>query len=76
MEYFLTEQQQMLKELSHKIAEEKVRPVAAEYDKGDKFPWDIVKIFADTDKDSAPLVPMVLYIIQPIPCTIFCIIPK
>jgi len=49
MDYFLTEQQQMLKELSHKIAEEKIRPVAAEYDKGDKFPWDIVKIFADTD---------------------------
>lgn len=49
MEYFLTEQQQMLKELAHKIAEEKIRPVAAEYDKGEKFPWDIVKMFADLD---------------------------
>jgi alkylation response protein AidB-like acyl-CoA dehydrogenase len=49
MEYFLNEQQQMIKELSHKIAEEKIRPVAAEYDKGDKFPWDIVKIFAQND---------------------------
>lgn len=49
MDYFLTEEQQMLKELAHKVAEEKIRPVAAEYDKGDKFPWDIVKIFRDLD---------------------------
>ncbi len=49
MNYFLSEQQQMLKELAHKVAEEKIRPVAAEYDKGDKFPWEIVKIFSDLD---------------------------
>jgi len=47
MDYFLTEQQQMLKELAHKVAEEKVRPVAAKYDESHEFPWDIVKIFAD-----------------------------
>ena len=49
MDYFLNEQQQMLKELAHKVAEEKIRPVAAEYDQNDKFPWDIVKIFRDLD---------------------------
>ncbi|HDZ11280.1 MAG TPA: acyl-CoA dehydrogenase, partial [Bacteroidetes bacterium] len=47
MEYFLTEQQQMLKELAHKVAEEKIRPVAAEYDREGKFPWDIVNVFKE-----------------------------
>ncbi len=47
MEYFLTEQQLMLKELAHKVAEEKIRPVAAEYDREGKFPWDIVDVFKE-----------------------------
>ncbi len=45
MEYFLTEEQKMLKELAHKVAEEKIRPVAAEYDREGKFPWEIVDEF-------------------------------
>ncbi|NQT32842.1 MAG: acyl-CoA dehydrogenase family protein [Candidatus Omnitrophica bacterium] len=49
MDYLLTEEQQMIKELCHQIAEEKIKPVAAEYDKNEEFPWDIVKVFADSD---------------------------
>jgi len=49
LDYNLTEEQIQLKELAHEIAEEKIRPVAAQYDKEGIFPWDIVKVFKDTD---------------------------
>ena len=39
----------MIKELCKQIAEEKIKPVAAEYDEKNEFPWDIVKILADSD---------------------------
>ena len=39
MDYFLTEEQRMLKELARKIAEEKVMPVRAELDEKEEFPW-------------------------------------
>jgi alkylation response protein AidB-like acyl-CoA dehydrogenase len=49
MDYFLTEEQQMIKELAAKIADEKIAPVAIQYDEEGKFPHDIVKILADSD---------------------------
>jgi alkylation response protein AidB-like acyl-CoA dehydrogenase len=49
MEYFLTEEQQMIKELAAKIADEKIRPLALKYDEEGIFPHDIVKILADSD---------------------------
>ena len=49
MDYLLTEEQQMIKELCHQIAEEKIKPVAAEYDEKNEFPWDLVKVMADSD---------------------------
>lgn len=49
MDYFLTEEQQMIKELAAKIADEKIAPVALKYDEEGKFPHDIVKIIADSD---------------------------
>ena len=49
MNYFLTEEQQMIKELAAKIADEKIAPVAIEYDEEGKFPHDIMKILADSD---------------------------
>jgi alkylation response protein AidB-like acyl-CoA dehydrogenase len=49
MNYFLTEEQQMIKELAAKIADEKIAPVAGKYDEEDAFPRDIVKILADSD---------------------------
>ena len=49
MDYQLTEEQQMIKELCHQIAEEKIKPVAAQYDETGEFPWEIVKILAESD---------------------------
>lgn len=49
MNYFLTEEQQMIQELAAKIADEKIAPVAIEYDEAGKFPHDIVKILAASD---------------------------
>ncbi|HEX9949619.1 MAG TPA: acyl-CoA dehydrogenase family protein [Thermodesulfobacteriota bacterium] len=47
MDYFLTEEQRMLKELTRKIAEEKVMPVRAELDEKEEFPWEIMHICAE-----------------------------
>lgn len=49
MDYLLTEQQLMIKELCRKIAREKMAPVAAHYDETGEFAWDIVKVFAESD---------------------------
>ncbi|MBN2737641.1 MAG: acyl-CoA dehydrogenase family protein [Spirochaetales bacterium] len=49
MNYFLTEEQEMIKELAAKIAKEKIEPVAAEYDENETFPWDIVKVMGQSD---------------------------
>jgi butyryl-CoA dehydrogenase len=49
MDYLLTDEQKMIKELAHKIAEEKIRPVAAKYDQSEEYPWDIIKIIAEAD---------------------------
>ena len=47
MDYFLTEEQRMLKELARKIAEEKIIPVRAELDEKEEFPWEILKVCAE-----------------------------
>lgn len=49
MEYFLTEEQQMIQEIAAKIATEKVRPVRAELDESEEFPWEIMKVLAQSD---------------------------
>jgi alkylation response protein AidB-like acyl-CoA dehydrogenase len=49
LEYFLTEQQKEIKNLTRTIAEEQVLPVRAELDEKEEFPWEIMKILADTD---------------------------
>ena len=49
MHYFLTEQQQMIQELAAQIAKEKVRPVRAQLDEQEEFPWEIMKILAQSD---------------------------
>ncbi|HEY49640.1 MAG TPA: acyl-CoA dehydrogenase [Dehalococcoidia bacterium] len=49
MEYFLTEQQQLIKSLARRIAEERILPVRAELDETEEFPWAIVKDMADAD---------------------------
>lgn len=47
MDYLLTEEQKMVQELSHKIAEEKIRPVAARYDQTEEYPWEVIKVIAE-----------------------------
>ncbi|MDP6685372.1 MAG: acyl-CoA dehydrogenase family protein [Candidatus Omnitrophota bacterium] len=49
MDYLLTEEQIMIRDLARQVAKDKISPVAAEYDVEGKFPWDIVKIMADSD---------------------------
>jgi butyryl-CoA dehydrogenase len=49
MDYLLTEEQLMIKELCRKIAKEKIRPLVAELDKQDQFSWEIIKIMAQSD---------------------------
>jgi alkylation response protein AidB-like acyl-CoA dehydrogenase len=49
LEYFLTGQQKTLKSLARKIAEERILPVRAELDEKEEFPWEIMKVLADSD---------------------------
>jgi len=45
--YFLNEDQKMLRDLARKIAEEKVMPVRAELDEKEEFPWTIMRTCAE-----------------------------
>jgi len=49
MEYFLTEEQRMIRDLVRKITEKKIIPTRAELDEEEKFPWEIMKVLADSD---------------------------
>jgi alkylation response protein AidB-like acyl-CoA dehydrogenase len=49
LDYFLTEQQQTIRDLARRIAGERIMPVRAELDEKEEFPWQIVKDLADAD---------------------------
>ncbi|MBF0483636.1 MAG: acyl-CoA dehydrogenase family protein [Candidatus Omnitrophica bacterium] len=49
MDYLLTDEQKMIRDLCRQITDEKIRPVAAKYDESQEFPWDVVKVMADAD---------------------------
>lgn len=49
MDYFLTEEQQMIRDLARQIAEEKVVPVRAELDEKEEFPTEIMQVLAQSD---------------------------
>ncbi|MFW6126197.1 MAG: acyl-CoA dehydrogenase family protein [Chloroflexota bacterium] len=49
MEYFLTEQQKVIKDIARRIAEERIMPVRAELDEKEEFPWELMKDIADAD---------------------------
>jgi butyryl-CoA dehydrogenase len=49
MDYLLSDEQKMIKDLAHKIAEEKIRPVAAKYDVSEEYPWEVMKVMAESD---------------------------
>ncbi|MCL7983605.1 MAG: acyl-CoA dehydrogenase family protein, partial [marine benthic group bacterium] len=47
LDYFLTDEHQMIRELSRTIADEVLRPVAADYDRSGEFPWPVVEKMAE-----------------------------
>jgi alkylation response protein AidB-like acyl-CoA dehydrogenase len=49
MDYFLTEDQMMIRDLTRQVAEEKVVPVREELDEKEEFPWDIMNVLAQSD---------------------------
>ncbi|HTO21344.1 MAG TPA: acyl-CoA dehydrogenase family protein [Spirochaetia bacterium] len=49
MNYFLTDDQKMIRDLAAQIAREKIAPIAAEFDESGEFPWEIVKTLAQAD---------------------------
>jgi butyryl-CoA dehydrogenase len=49
MNYFLGEEQLMIKDLARQIADDKVMPIRAELDEKEEFPWEIMKILAQSD---------------------------
>jgi len=49
MDYLLTEEQKMIRDLCRQVGEEKIKPVRAHYDETEEFPWEVVKVFAESD---------------------------
>lgn len=49
MEYFLSEEQLMTKDLARKISKEKIAPIAQKYDEEQAFPHEVIKILAESD---------------------------
>jgi butyryl-CoA dehydrogenase len=49
MDYFLDEEQTMIRDLAREIADEKIMPIRAELDEKEEFPWDIMKILEQSD---------------------------
>ncbi len=49
MDYFLNEEQEMIRDLARQIAEEKIVPVRAELDETGEFPYEIIKVLAQSD---------------------------
>jgi acyl-CoA dehydrogenase len=47
MDFGLSEQHLELKKWAHEFAEREIRPVAAEYDESEEFPWPVVKKAAE-----------------------------
>jgi alkylation response protein AidB-like acyl-CoA dehydrogenase len=49
MDYFFTEEQQMMRDVARDIADKRIRPAAAEHDETGEFPWEITKAIAEAD---------------------------
>ncbi|HEY67852.1 MAG: hypothetical protein DRI79_00595 [Chloroflexi bacterium] len=41
IDFQLTEEQELMRQLAHRFAEREIRPVAAEYDKSEEMPWPV-----------------------------------
>ncbi|MCK5708448.1 MAG: acyl-CoA dehydrogenase family protein [Candidatus Aureabacteria bacterium] len=49
MNYFLTEEQEMMIDLARQIAQEKIKPVREHYDETEEFPWPLIEDLAKSD---------------------------
>lgn len=49
MNYGLTEQQEMIRDLCRQVAQEKIKPIREHYDETSEFPHEILKVFAQAD---------------------------
>lgn len=49
MDYLLTEEQKMLQDLARRISNERIKPIRAQLDEEETFPWDIMKDLAQAD---------------------------
>ncbi len=49
MDYFLNEQQKTLRSLTRELAEKRIRPIRAQLDEEEKFPWEIINELASSD---------------------------
>jgi butyryl-CoA dehydrogenase len=49
LDYGFTEEQTAIRELAREIAEQELRPVAAQYDVSGEFPWPVVRTLAEAD---------------------------
>ena len=49
MNYFLSDEQKMIRDLAAQVAREKIAPIAAELDESGEFPWDVVQTLAKAD---------------------------
>ncbi len=47
--YFLTEEQKMIKELAQQITREKIIPIRAELDEKEEFPWSVMEALSQAD---------------------------
>jgi len=49
LDYLLTEEQQMIRDLARKVSLEKALPKRAEWDETGEFPWEALKAYAEAD---------------------------
>jgi alkylation response protein AidB-like acyl-CoA dehydrogenase len=49
MDYLLTEEQQMLQDLARQIAFDRIKPIRAQLDEEEIFPWDVMADLAQAD---------------------------
>jgi len=49
MDYLLTEEQRMLQDLARQITRERIKPIRAQLDEEESFPWDIIADLAQAD---------------------------
>ncbi|MFH0880694.1 MAG: acyl-CoA dehydrogenase family protein [Lentisphaerota bacterium] len=49
MNYGLTEQQEMIRDVCRQVAQEKMKPIREHYDEANEFPHEILKVFAQAD---------------------------